>query len=86
MYADAEQKKQSQRSSTDLRSRLSGGKFRGGVSIQDRLLDVRSPARGGDARNKLDLRAKLMSKRRREPVSVEVDNDRYYRLIASDED
>ncbi|XP_037793068.1 nuclear cap-binding protein subunit 3-like [Penaeus monodon] len=86
MYADAEQKKQSQRSSTDLRSRLSGGKFRGGVSIQDRLLDVRSPARGGNARNKLDLRAKLMSKRRREPVSVEVDNDRYYRLIASDED
>lgn len=86
MYADAEQKKTKRRKSGDLWTRLSDGdgggdRKRGG--IQDRL--SRPKGAQGGIKSRLDLRAKL-SRKKRNRNKVNLDDDRYQVMVASDED
>ncbi|KAK8724554.1 hypothetical protein OTU49_011128, partial [Cherax quadricarinatus] len=85
MYADAEQKRKKQKKSGDLWNRLSGSRVRSSGGVQDRL-SYMGTTKGQSVRSRLDLRSKLSSKKKVGPMSVEVDNDHYYRLIASDDD
>lgn len=86
MYADAEQKKTKRRKSGDLWTRLSDGdgggdRKRGG--IQDRL--SRPVGAQGGIKSRLDLRAKL-SRKKGNRNKMNLDNDRYQVMVASDED
>ncbi|XP_076041995.1 uncharacterized protein LOC143025884 isoform X2 [Oratosquilla oratoria] len=83
MYADAEEKKQTKRKTNDLRSRLSMGRSRQKVPLQGRIGNGKS---GTFGREQIDLRTKLSQRRSKIPLSIEVDNERYYNLVASDED
>lgn len=85
MYADDEQKKKKLKKSGDLWNRLSGRKSQASGGVQDRLTEMPAP-KGRDIRSRLDLRSKLSSRRNVGPMSVEVDSDHYYSLIASDDD
>ena len=92
MYADAEQKKKKRRNgSRDLKSRLSGKNVRRagwGGSIQERLSHIRRSTSAGNGRldKRIDLRSRLSARKKPSAMPIELDHDRYYSLIASEED
>lgn len=85
MYADAEQKKMRRQKTGDLSNRLSKKNTIG--RVHDRLSNVpKTSKRRQDVRSRLDLRSKIVKKRKDDPTTYELDDDRYYSIIASDND